>query len=236
MKITDLNLPEHIRLETDTDRVKLASQLAERIAEQLRDDIATEGNASLVVSGGSTPVAMFEQLSLLALDWSRVVVTLADERWLEPEHEHSNTGLVQRHLLQNRAAAARFIPLWQAGSTAEDAVTACNERLSALGKCISVLVLGMGNDGHTASLFPCSADLQPALASHLDCAAVNPSSAPWPRMTLTPKRLLNSRLRVLHLCGEDKLDTLAHALNINDPDTLPVSLFLQQPLEIFWAP
>lgn len=244
MKMTDpsgeqalnLTLPEHIRFESNTDRARLAGQLAKHIATQLRYDIDAEGKATLVVSGGSTPVAMFEQLSMLELDWSRVIITLADERWVSPEHKDSNTALVQRHLLQNKAAAARFIPLWQPGSTAEEAVQACHERLSGLGKCISALILGMGNDGHTASLFPCSDDLNNAFACRQDCAAVTPATAPWPRITLTPKRLLNSRLRVLYVCGNDKLETLAHALDINDPKTMPVSLFLRQPLEIFWAP
>ena len=203
---------------------------------RLKNAIRQSGSASLAVSGGSTPIPLFDQLSNTPLDWSKVAVTLVDDRWVNPEQPDSNELLVKKHLLHNAAENARFIGLWQPEISAEAAVVNCHQRLSALNDRLDTVILGMGNDGHTASLFPCSNELEAALNSDLDCAAVKPGTAPHARMTLTPKRLLNSELRILHLCGQDKLETLAKALNDNDPQTMPISLFLQHPLTIYWAP
>ncbi|MEH6579753.1 MAG: 6-phosphogluconolactonase [Amphritea sp.] len=236
MKISELRLPEHIYFCAFESRSALTNSLSELIQMRLKNAIRQSGSASLAVSGGSTPIPLFDQLSNTPLDWSKVAVTLVDDRWVNPEQPDSNELLVKKHLLHNAAENARFIGLWQPEISAEAAVVNCHQRLSALNDRLDTVILGMGNDGHTASLFPCSNELEAALNSDLDCAAVNPGTAPHARMTLTPKRLLNSELRILHLCGQDKLETLAKALKDNDPQTMPISLFLQHPLTIYWAP
>ncbi|MEH6579309.1 MAG: 6-phosphogluconolactonase [Amphritea sp.] len=236
MKISELKVPEHIKLCAFESRTALTNSLSDLIQMRLKNAIRQSGSASLAVSGGSTPIPLFDQLSSTPLDWSKVTTTLVDDRWVNPEHPDSNEQLVKKHLLHNAAANARFIGLWQPDTSAEAAVDDCHQRLATLNGRLNTVILGMGNDGHTASLFPGSKELQAALTSELDCAAVNPGTAPHARMTLTPKRLLNSELRILHLCGQDKLETLAKALKDNDPQTMPISLFLQHPLTIYWAP
>ncbi|MBT3145139.1 6-phosphogluconolactonase [Neptunomonas phycophila] len=236
MKISDLKLPEHVSVKSFDSRIALTNALTESISQQLNAAVSAKGTASLAVSGGSTPVPLFQALSKQDLPWTHIITTLVDDRWVAPEHKDSNEALVRTHLLQNKAAQAPFIGLWQANTPASAAAAHVNTKLSAIEGPLTTVILGMGNDGHTASLFPCSTQLPLAFNSDRDCEAVKPTTAPHSRMTLTPKRLFNSEQRILHICGEDKLDTLAKALEIDDPNTMPIGLFLRQPITIYWAP
>ncbi len=237
MKISEMKIPEHITLCEFESREALTDSLCELIKTRIQNSLNQSGRASIAVSGGSTPIPLFRQLSQAPLDWSAVTITLADDRWVSPDHQDSNERLVKENLLQNQASASRFIGLWQENISAKEAEASCNQRLAELDDPLNTVILGMGNDGHTASLFPCAkADLRAALASNKDCAATHPASAPHARMTLTPKRLFNSDLRILHICGQDKLDVLKKALKENDLQTMPISIFLQRPLTIYWAP
>ena len=223
------------------DRAALDSRLCSEIAARLRAALASRDQASLVVSGGRTPIGLFEALSREALDWSRVIVTLADERWVAPESDASNERLVRAHLLQNNASAARFIALKTPAADAGAGETACRQRLSELPPRLDVVILGMGEDGHSASFFPGAEALGRALdpQSTLDCVALTPPSAPHPRMTLTLARLLRSEQIYLHLCGEAKLPVLERALQPGAVEALPVRALLRQrqaPLAIYWAP
>lgn len=231
-----LNLPSQVEMLRFDNRDLLMTALTEQISQQLRNSIAENQTASMALSGGRTPIPLFEQLSQQDLNWDKVTTTLVDDRWLAETEDNSNGRLVRQHLLQNQAAAADFIGLYQDGVDAYEAQEACNQRLSALPKQFDCIVLGMGNDGHTASLFPCSDDLATALSSTQHCAAVTPTTAPHARMTLTPHRLLQSKQRILLLTGEDKLATLEQALADTHVETMPIRLFLQQPLTIYWAP
>ncbi|RTE65356.1 6-phosphogluconolactonase [Amphritea opalescens] len=224
-----------MQLQTFASRDALNAELAESIEQQLNQAIAHKGQATLALSGGSTPVPLFNRLSHTPLTWEQVTITLVDDRWINPSEPDSNEHLLRTQLLQDHARQARFIPLWQAGMTAEEAVQSCQARLQTINGPFDIVILGMGNDGHTASLFPDAAELTAALHSRADCVAINPTQAPYPRMSLTPARLLNSRQRILHIVGEDKLATLAKALT-RPPEEMPIHLFLQHPLTIYWAP
>ena len=212
---------------------ELAQQLAATLASQLRHAIAERGHAVLAVSGGKSPIALFQQLRSLPLAWSRVSVLLVDERCVLHDHSDSNTALVRAHLLQDAAAAARFITLFDSlpvrlDNDALNALTAsANERLLALPWPLDVVVLGMGEDGHTASLFPAAPGLQTALASPAFMAWVRPATAPHARLTLTLPSLHAARQLHLSISGEGKRAVYRQALEAPTPD-LPVSLVLHQ--------
>ncbi|GGO85693.1 6-phosphogluconolactonase [Marinobacterium nitratireducens] len=236
MSTTELVLPAQVRLQRFDNADRLCDALAEHLASLIRTAVDARNEAALALSGGRTPLPLFERLRQQPLPWQQVTLTLADDRWVDTDSPDSNEGLVRRHLLQDRAASARFIGLWQPAGSAREAEASCARRLAALPEQLDVVILGMGNDGHTASLFPCAQDLGRALGTSQPCCALTPTSAPHERMTLSAQRLLASRERILHLKGEDKLETLQRALAGDDIDAMPIRLFLQRPLTIYWSP
>ncbi|WP_102797028.1 6-phosphogluconolactonase [Bowmanella denitrificans] len=212
---------------------------AERIARLLSEGIAARGKASLVVSGGRTPQGMFAQLSQQDLDWSKVVVSLADERWVDSSDESSNEKMVREHLLQNKAQAATFIGLKNPAQQAQDGVDDCVAAIAQMPLPIDVLILGMGEDGHTASLFPCSAQISQGLDLNYPkpYLAVQPTTAPHWRMSLSLAALLNSRHVFLHLTGEGKKAVLDKALAGTDEFEMPIRAVLNRAdVELVWAP
>ena len=221
------------------DRDTLTTKLGDAIASDLRAAITARSTASLVVSGGSTPRPLFEYLSRQDLAWDRVRVTLADERWVPPDHEDSNERLVRRSLLVRAAAAAALIGHKTPDATPEEGREACEQALAAIPRPFDVVVLGMGGDGHTASLFPDA----PELAAGLDletprtCLAVRPPAAPHPRMSLTLPAILDSRRLVLHLTGASKWQVYQRALNHGPAEKLPIRAVLGSGrVEVWWAP
>ncbi|TAM09084.1 MAG: 6-phosphogluconolactonase, partial [Rhodanobacter sp.] len=137
-----------------TQAAAQASALAERVAAQLRDGIAARGRALVAVSGGTTPAAFFAELARQVLDWARVTVTLVDERWVPDTDPRSNAKLVKETLLQGPAAAATFVPLYTGAATPEAGLADAATRIAALPLPFDAVLLGMGDDGHTASFFP----------------------------------------------------------------------------------
>lgn len=219
----------------------LADKLAEHTARLLQQDLADRGKASLVVSGGSTPKPFFRQLSNRDVDWKKIIVTLADERWVDPSDSASNEHLVRTMLLRNRAKAATFVPLKNDARTAQEGEALCEANLTQIFRPFSVVILGLGPDGHTASLFPESRELLSALDMHSGrtCVAVTPPAAPFERMTLTLPTLLDAKQIILHITGQEKLDVLHTALAGESIPDIPVRSVLQQklsPVEIYWAP
>jgi 6-phosphogluconolactonase len=217
---------------------ELEAQLAERIAAQLQDGIDSRGKASLVVSGGSTPLKLFELLSHKAINWGDVYITLADERWVNSHEKDSNERLVRAHLLQNRAVNAKFTGLKNMFATPE---AGCDMTINALAhfpRPFDVVVLGMGTDGHTCSWFPCSSELDNALTTQALCAAVNPTTAPHGRITLSKTAVLHSRQIYLHLVGESKLSVYHQALAGDDVSKMPIRAVLEQrktPVDVFYS-
>ncbi|HMN93951.1 MAG TPA: 6-phosphogluconolactonase [Hydrogenophaga sp.] len=207
--------------------------VAAHIAEALRAGIAARGRASLAVSGGKSPVPLFEALRDQDLDWSRVGIVLVDERVVPPGHEASNGTLVARHLLQGSAAAARFLPYVgevpaQFNAEVLDAlVQDATARIETLPWPLDVAVLGMGEDGHTASLFAGAAGFARAIATDDRLAWVVPDSAPHARISLSLDALLQARELVLSIAGETKRAVYRRAAEKADP-ALPVSLVLNQ--------
>ncbi|MBI2381275.1 MAG: 6-phosphogluconolactonase [Gammaproteobacteria bacterium] len=220
------------------DGAELAQALAGEIAEVLRAAIDRRGQALLVLSGGRTPEALYRALSCRDLPWERVVVSLADERWLHPEDPESNENLVRRTLLQGPASAARLVGLKTAATTPELGLAEVNGRLADLPWPIDALVLGMGEDGHTASLFPDAPELPQALASALPAAALTPAAAPHGRISLTPATLRAARASWLVLSGTGKW--LVYQQALLRPEAvreMPVRLVLSNPeLRVAWAP
>lgn len=221
---------------SDLSRERLAGQLAEAVAEALRQDLAGQERVLLVVSGGSTPLPFFRALSACELPWERVQVTLADERWVAEEAADSNARLVREHLLQGPAAAATFVPLTTADPTPEQGTAEVTERVAALAWPASAVILGMGGDGHTASLFPDSPELSLALSTDAPVVAVRTPSQPQARITLSADRLHQARRHLLHITGGEKRTVLSRALAGDDIRELPIRAFLACPLAVYWAP
>ena len=238
MAISNINLPDQVIGFSLDNPAQLAGELAVTVANALRSAIDARGVATLVVSGGRSPVAFFEQLASQMLDWSRVVVSLADERWVPVSHPDSNEGLVRRHLLQGEAAKAHFIGLYSAASSLDEAAKRADRSLAELSHPFDVLVLGMGEDGHTASLFPTSPNLAAALSPECPqrCMAMLAPAVPRQRLSLTLPALQGARLTLLALQGQGKLATLADALAGEDAAQMPIRAFLRRPLEIYWCP
>ncbi|WP_417913733.1 6-phosphogluconolactonase [Candidatus Electronema sp. JM] len=224
-----------------SDRQTLINALGEHLAAAVRQSIAAQGRASLAVSGGSTPVPLFERLAELDLPWPQVLITLADERWVELSSPDSNEALVRRHLLTKRAAAAVFVGLKNTAAQAAAGEAACGEQLRQLPLPFTAVILGMGNDGHTASLFPCAAQLAHAADMNCGklCAAVRPQTALYERMTLTLPTLLTAKEIILHITGPDKQAVLEKALQAGPPEEMPIRFIFRQeavPVTVWWAP
>lgn len=237
MAISDVKLPEGVHALAFDSPLRLAEAQALAVAERLRTAIEQRGIAVLVVSGGRSPVAFFQQLGKQALDWSRVVISLADERWVPVEHADSNAGLLRRHLLQGPVAKARFIGLYSPAANIEEAARLADTALSELPP-IDVLVLGMGDDGHTASLFPHSPHLADALQvdGRRRVWPMLAPTVPHQRLSMSRALLASARSWLLAIAGPEKLNTLNSALASDDVTALPIRAFLQPPLEIYWCP
>ncbi len=223
------------------DPIALASAFAEWTAERLTRAIEEHGVALLVVSGGTTPLRYFHALSTQPIDWSRVVVTLADERRVPDDNPRSNARLVREALLRDRAASAEFAPLADSRLDPDSELTAANARIAALPLPADLVVLGMGQDGHTASWFPRADRLAEAIdpGARVLVAPIRAPNAPEPRLTLTGRVILRADAIALHIEGNDKLATLARALGEGPVEEMPIRAALRQAadrLTIFAAP
>ncbi|WP_243294381.1 6-phosphogluconolactonase [Geothrix mesophila] len=226
-------------LREHADQASLTAALAQDVARRLKEDLAHEDRTVLVVSGGRSPVPLFQALSRLALPWERVTVTLADERWVPADHPDSNEALVRDHLLQSRAAAAGFVPLFTGDAGPEQGAPAVCAALAELPRPFSRVILGMGEDGHIASLFPGAAELDEGLTTEAAALAVHPPHAPHPRLSLSLRALLDARDLVLMISGPAKRRVLERALEDGPVEDLPVRAILRQtavPVSVCWAP
>ncbi|MGZ9721454.1 6-phosphogluconolactonase [Rhizobium miluonense] len=220
---------------------ELAGKLADKVAETLSAAVAARGSASIAVSGGSTPKAFFQALSSRSIDWAKVTITLVDERFVAADNPRSNHLLVQENLLKDKATAAKFLPLYQAAASVEEAAAIATEKTRAVGHPFDVAILGMGNDGHTASFFPGGSNLRTALDPNTPRGIITMEAegAGEPRLTFTFSSLQDARLLVLHIEGEGKKNVLAKAEAAGEETEMPIRAMLRRaasPVEIYWAP
>lgn len=241
--IEPLPLPLHEKLFDDGEQLALA--LARQVAADLRAALARHGEASIALSGGNTPKRFFQQLSQQTLDWARVTVLPIDERWVPAEHPRSNERLLREHLFQHNAAVARFLPLYRPVDTPEMALMPVLTKIANEGLPLDVAVLGMGDDGHTASLFPDLGHDNPALREiglqprgRAPVMSVRTAAMPEPRMTLTLSAIFTAPALYLHIEGQGKRAVLDAARS--DPrSTLPIRAALAGAPHVptlYWSP
>jgi 6-phosphogluconolactonase len=215
--------------------------LARQVAGALQEGLAGRGAGSMAMPGGRTPVALFRILRESALDWARIHVTLTDERWVPGTDPASNGALLCAELLRDRAASASFHPLYDGSASAADAARRVWESLQAMPQPFDAVVLGMGEDGHFASLFGGNAGLAAALdpAASPACIAMRAPQEPHERLSLTLSALARTRRLFLLVTGGAKHELLMHAARGEPGARWPVAslLALRQPrLEVYWAP
>ena len=228
-----MTISEH-RMSTPAE---LTSRLASDIETELIMAVKARASASLVVSGGRTPRPLLENLARRTLPWAQIYVTLADERWVDPSSNDSNEAMVRETLLNDEAAAANFIPLKNPAGDPLEGQKFCNESILNMPRPFDLVVLGMGEDGHTASLFPEVAGRALDPGSEEYCLPVYPQHAPHARMSLTARAILDSRRIVLHISGEKKWQVYQQALTAGPTEQLPIRLILHQdrvPVDVYW--
>lgn len=218
------------------DPAALTTALVAELREVLAGALRERGRAGLVVSGGRTPVPLFRALRRQSLDWSRVQVTLADERWVEPDHPASNEGMVRRELLQEAASAARFLGLKTEAPSPGLGLEEAWRRIDAMPRPFDMVLLGMGEDGHTASLFRRAAELAEGLSTDALTLAVTPPAAPHRRLSMSAKAILSSRHIFLQISGGAKKAVYDRAMAGGPVEELPIRVALLQdkvPVEVW---
>jgi len=215
------------------DDEMLAIDLANTLAGDLRAALVHEDRVLFVVPGGTTPGPVFDSLCDSDLDWSRVDVMLSDERWVPEVHVRSNTRLIRERLLVGRAAAARFLPLY-ARAESPEAVLAELESNIYPRLPISVLLLGMGEDMHTASIFPKGDNLELALAQDAPVlVAMRAPGLPEPRITLSARVLDAALSKHMMITGKAKRNALDRAQS-SSRQQAPVRAVLED-MVVHWA-
>jgi 6-phosphogluconolactonase len=228
-----------VEIKTFATRRAQMPALADQVAGDLRAALLQQGRASLAVPGGTTPEPFLSALAEQALDWEKVHATLTDERWLPPSHVHSNERLLRGSLLTKRAAAAIFLPLYVDVPVPEQGLVQIAEALEVVWP-LDVCVLGMGTDGHTASLFPGADRLDEALDP--DCPEpvlpMRAPGAPEPRITLTLPVLAAAAQTHLLITGNEKRAVLERALEDGPVREMPIRAILRgpSPVTVFHAP
>lgn len=221
------------------DRLTASEAVADWLVQNLSGALGGQESASLVVSGGSTPVHCYGALARTPLDWRRVSVFLSDERCVPPEHADSNEAMVRRTLVTGKAAGAELVPIYREGLDVLAMSEALDRRLAAEPAPFAGVLLGMGADGHFASLFPDFDELQVGLAlpGTRRCLPVQTGASPHPRISLTLDTLVRTRSLVLLAFGAAKRAVLEDAAS--GKGGYPVQALLAQvqaPVRIAWAP
>ncbi len=202
----------------------MAAAAADAMTAALGQAVRERGQGSIAVSGGRTPKRIFPLMAAGPLDWAKITVTLTDERWVDADHGESNEKLVRDFLLNGNGAAARFVGLKSAGAGPQDGLEETEARLRGISWPLDVVFLGLGEDGHIASLFPGESI---SAGGNLSVAVAG-TPARLARISLTPAALLNCRLIVLVLGGGEKNKVFQEALKPGPLDELPLRLILHQ--------
>jgi 6-phosphogluconolactonase len=222
-----------MKLEVYPDREMLMLGLANVIAGQLADFLRRDGKATLSVPGGTTPGPIFDTLSGVDLDWANVAVVLNDERWVPESSDRSNTRLLRQRLIRGKAAQARLVPLYAPADQPEAMLAALEDGLRPY-LPISVLLLGMGADMHTASLFPGADRLEEALSSSAPLLLpMRAEAAGEPRITLTAPVLRGAFHTHILITGPEKRAALERAQTL-PPHEAPVRAVLDT-ATVHWA-
>jgi 6-phosphogluconolactonase len=214
------------------DAELMMMDLADTLAGELKNCLLVHEHASFAVPGGTTPGPIFDNLCAVDLDWSRVHVLLTDERWVPETSERSNTRLLRERLLIEKAAAARYVPLYADADTPEEKLA---ELAAALAPelPISVMLLGMGTDMHTASIFPGADQLDHALNGNDTLVAMRAPGVPEPRITLSARVLKEAMSRHIVIIGAEKRAALERARNLQ-PEEAPIAAVLSGST-VHWA-
>lgn len=227
-----------------TDRASMTEELFHVFTDDLEKALVNKDSATLLLSGGSTPAPLYSLVSTASLDWAKVKIALVDERWVDVDSGASNERLLRQNMLINNAANAQFVRMKNSQESPFDGEAECNESYAILPLPYTICLLGMGLDGHTASLFPRAQGLSEAIVSKQYCAAIRALRSEVTgdnveRMTMTPWSILQSRRLILLITGEDKWEVYKQACRSNNSAELPISIFIHQDsvtLEVYWAP
>ncbi len=225
---------------TFTDSISLATTFSSIVAANLRAAIDARGSALIGLSGGTTPRRFLSLLSTEKLDWNRVTVTLCDDRWVAPNSERSNEHLLRETLLRNEASSATFVPLYVESPDPDSGLPRVAANVARLKLPFDVIVLGMGSDGHTASLFPGGDHLNDALRpkNPARILSMRAPDAPEPRVTLTLSTLISTCAMYLHIEGAEKKAVFDRVMSSLD-DRAPIRTVLESsPVTpgVFWCP
>ena len=236
---------DNIRHRFFESKEQLNHSLFENTKYQLEKAVQHNGRASLMVSGGSTPKSLYQALSSTELAWNRITIGMVDERWVDQNSSASNEKFIRINLLNDKAAQSRFIKMKTAQQNAMQAEESVDQSYKDMNSPFDLTVLGMGNDGHTASLFPYADGIEEALNNEDRlCRAIFAKRSEvtgefTERMTLTASAINRSRLIKLLITGKDKLETYNRALAGDDVMEMPIRAILNQkqtPVVVYWAP
>lgn len=218
---------------------ELVESLSDQIALNLAEDIQLIGSAVLAVSGGSSPKALYAHLRNQSLEWKRVTIILVDERCVPASHVDSNEAMIRENLLQGNASKAQFIGWVTGEDDLLEAAKQANTRFMTITLPITVVILGMGEDGHTASWFADALEYSTLIDSAQKPAVctAQPRTAPHYRLTLNYSAVMNTKHMYLQIKGEQKKNVLDEALLNPVECLLPIGCLLGEssPLNIFWS-
>ena len=214
-------------------------ELARVLSKEMSTVLINQPKINMAIAGGNTPKALYQKLSHSHLPWGRVQITLTDERWVNVDHLDSNENMARQKLLRNQAVGASFIGLKSNVENVQEAVLSCDENIKSHMKKLDLVILGMGEDGHFASIFPNLDNLDSLLdlKETLYCQAVFPKDKPA-RMSLTMAYLLTARKIYLRISGDVKKNIILGILNNSLDKAYPIAELLKQsysPIDIYWS-
>ena len=221
-----------------TDMIELQVALEEKLLSTLSKAVVDRGHAVMAVPGGSTPVHLFKSLAKKDFNWKDITITLTDERWVDKTHPDSNENRLRSHFIDH--INATFIPLKNDAATAREGQQVTEQMLERVNFPMDICLLGMGEDGHIASLFPEAPELGKAIDIHSKqrCIAMTPPNMPQERISLTLNTLINTRQIILLIQGDKKRKVYLKAKESTDHIIPPVGHILHQshaPIDVYWA-